>query len=108
MCALAMARQLPAVSYGITLIESDDIGTVGVGEATLPHIKIFNDSLGINEAQFMRETRATMKLGTEFRDSSHPGQGHIHPFGAFGEPWGAVEFHQHRIRGQWGGAFGST
>ncbi len=108
MCALAMARQLPAVSYGITLIESDDIGTVGVGEATLPHIKIFNDSLGINEAQFMRETRATMKLGIEFRDWSQPGQGYIHPFGAFGEPWGGVEFQHHWIRAQRRGASGSA
>jgi tryptophan halogenase len=98
MCALAMARQLPRVTYGITLIESDDIGTVGVGEATLPHIKKFNDTLGIDEAQFMRETRATMKLGIEFRDWSQPGQGYIHPFGAFGEPWGGVEFQNHWIR----------
>jgi len=104
MCALAMARQLPAAAYGITLIESDDIGTVGVGEATLPHIKRFNDSLGINEAQFMRETRATMKLGIEFRDWSQPGQGYIHPFGAFGEPWGGVEFQHHWIRAQKSGA----
>jgi tryptophan halogenase len=104
MCALAMARQLPRVSYGITLIESDDIGTVGVGEATLPHIKKFNDSLGINEAQFMCATRATMKLGIEFRDWSQSGQRYIHPFGAFGEPWGGVEFQNHWIRARRSGA----
>src|SRR5882757_6986023 len=58
MSAAGIRRQLGAEEYAVTLIESDEIGTVGVGEATLPHIKNFNDMLGVDEAQFMRETRA--------------------------------------------------
>jgi tryptophan halogenase len=100
MSAAGIRRQLRTEDYSVTLIESDDIGTVGVGEATLPHIKIFNDMLGIDEAQFMRETRATFKLGIQFRDWDRPGDCYIHPFGAFGEPWGGVEFQHHFFRAQ--------
>ncbi len=94
---------LDASRYNVCLIESDDIGTVGVGEATLPHLKVFNDTLGINEAAFMRATGATFKLGIEFagwgRQSGPPGNpGYIHPFGTFGEPWGGIDFHQHWLR----------
>lgn len=98
MSAAALARALPPQRYQITLIESEEIGTVGVGEATLPHIKAFNDQLGIHEAQFMRETRATFKLGIEFRNWGRPGDRYIHPFGVFGEPWGGVDFQHHWIR----------
>jgi tryptophan halogenase len=98
MSAAAIRRQLRTEEYSVTLIESDEIGTVGVGEATLPHIKIFNDMLGIDEAQFMRATRATFKVGIQFCDWDRPGDGYIHPFGAFGEPWGGVEFQHHFFR----------
>jgi tryptophan halogenase len=104
MSAAALRRQLPADDYSVTLIESDDIGTIGVGEATLPHIKIFNDMLGLNEAQFMRETKATFKLGIQFCDWHREGSAYIHPFGAFGEPWGGVEFQHHWLRGNRSGA----
>jgi len=104
MSAAALRRQLPADDYSVTLIESDDIGTVGVGEATLPHIKIFNDMLGLNEAQFMRETKATFKLGIQFCDWHRQGGAYIHPFGAFGEPWGGVEFQHHWLRAHRSGA----
>jgi tryptophan halogenase len=104
MSAAALRRQLPAADYSLTLIESDDIGTVGVGEATLPHIKIFNDMLGLNEAHFMRETKATFKLGIQFRDWDRPGEAYIHPFGAFGEPWGGVEFQHHWFKAWQAGA----
>jgi len=100
MSAAAIRRQLDPKDYSVTLIESDEIGTVGVGEATLPHIKIFNDMLGIDEAHFMRETRATFKLGIQFRDWDQPGDCYIHPFGAFGEPWGGVEFQHHWLKAQ--------
>ncbi|WEK00806.1 MAG: tryptophan 7-halogenase [Candidatus Sphingomonas phytovorans] len=98
MTAAGLVRQLPGADYAITLVESDEIGTVGVGEATLPHIKLFNDMLGLDEARFMRETQATFKLGIEFRDWDRHGDRYIHPFGAFGEPWGGVEFQNHWLR----------
>jgi tryptophan halogenase len=98
MSAAGIRRRLRPEDYAVTLIESDEIGTVGVGEATLPHIKIFNDMLGIDEAQFMRETRATFKIGIQFCDWDRPGDRYIHPFGAFGEPWGGVEFQHHWLR----------
>jgi tryptophan 7-halogenase len=100
MSAACIRRRLGSQAYSVTLIESDEIGTVGVGEATLPHIKVFNDMLGIDEAQFMRETRATFKLGIQFRDWDQPGDCYIHPFGAFGEPWGGVEFQHHWLKAQ--------
>jgi tryptophan halogenase len=104
MSAAGIRRQLAAADYSVTLIESDEIGTVGVGEATLPHIKIFNDMLGIDESQFMRATRATFKLGIQFCDWDVPGDRYIHPFGAFGEPWGGVEFQHHWARAQQAGS----
>ena len=67
MCAAACAQVLHPARYSLTLIESDDIGTVGVGEATLPALQDFNKLLRIDEAQFMRETQGTFKLGIEFR-----------------------------------------
>jgi tryptophan halogenase len=98
MTAAALVRRLPRDAYRVVLIESDEIGIVGVGEATLPHIRQFNDMLGLDEAEFMRATRATFKLGIEFCDWGRPGDRYIHPFGAFGEPWGGVEFQHHWMR----------
>jgi tryptophan halogenase len=103
MCAAALRRQLAAQDYSITLVESDEIGTVGVGEATLPSIKGFNDMLGIDEADFMRRTRATFKLGIEFCGWARAGDRYVHPFGAFGEPWAGVEFQHHWLRAQLAG-----
>jgi tryptophan halogenase len=98
MAAAGLVSQLAASDYDITLIESDEIGTVGVGEATLPHIKTFNDMLGIDEAQFMRDTQGSFKLGVEFVGWDKPGERYIHPFGTFGEPWAGVDFQHHWAR----------
>ena len=86
MTAAALANKLQGLAIDIELIESDSIGTVGVGEATLPHIRFFNSALGIDEAAFMRETEATIKLGIEFCDWGNVGESYIHPFGDFGLP----------------------
>ena len=98
MCAAACAQVLPRDRYSLTLIESDDVGTVGVGEATLPALRDFNELLGIDESQFMRETQGTFKLGIEFRDWDRPGEKYVHPFGAFGQLWGGVEFQHFWLR----------
>ena len=66
MTAAALSNKFKALGLEIQLIESDHIGTIGVGEATLPHIRYFNQQLGIEERSFMRATEATFKLGIEF------------------------------------------
>ena len=97
MAAAALVKLLPTRS-SVTLVESEAIGIVGVGEATLPHIRGFNEWLGINEAKFMAATRATFKLGIEFRDWARKGDSYIHPFGAFGRGQGEVDFHHYWSR----------
>jgi tryptophan halogenase len=98
MAAAALARKLAGLPVGIRVIESAEIGTVGVGEATLPHLRFFNASLGFDEADFMRATKATFKLGIEFRNWGRIGDSYIHPFGAFGVDLAGVPFHQHWLR----------
>ncbi|MET4896620.1 tryptophan halogenase family protein [Sphingomonadaceae bacterium jetA1] len=97
MTAAALTRLLPG-QCTVRLIESEAIGIVGVGEATLPHIRAFNERLGIPEAEFMARTRATFKLGIEFRDWGRIGDSYIHPFGTFGRGSGAIDFHHYYAR----------
>lgn len=84
MTAAGLARMLDGLVQ-VELVESEDIGIVGVGEATLPHIRGFVEKLGIHEAAFMKATHATYKLGIDFRDFDRIGESYIHPFGSFGE-----------------------
>jgi tryptophan halogenase len=98
MCAAACASKLDSARYDVRLIESEEIGTVGVGEATLPQMKDFNDFLGIEEAEFMAATQATFKLGIEFVDWGRLGSRYIHPFGDFGRPIGEAEFFHYWLR----------
>ena len=93
MTAAALAHKLRRTGIRITLVESEAIGTVGVGEATVPHIRHFNAALGFDEAAFMAATHATWKLGIEFRDWGRVGDSYVHPFGASGESVGGVPFH---------------
>ncbi|NBB51060.1 FAD-dependent oxidoreductase [Rhizobium sp. CRIBSB] len=78
----------------VTLIESDDIGIVGVGEATVPPIRDFNTLIQLDDAEFMRETRATLKLAIEFVDWGQKGERYLHPFGTFGPGATLGDFHQ--------------
>ena len=94
MAAAGLAALLPASRCRVRLVESEEIGIVGVGEATLPHIKNFNDSLGIDEAEMMRATNATFKLGVQFVDWGFKGSSYIHPFGVHGSADSGLGFHQ--------------
>ncbi|MGB5780230.1 tryptophan halogenase family protein [Allopontixanthobacter sediminis] len=94
MTAAGIARMLPGLAK-VQLVESEDIGIVGVGEATLPHIRSFVEKLGIDEAAFMKATHATFKLGIDFRDFGRIGESYIHPFGSFGEELKGVGFHHY-------------
>lgn len=97
MVAAALSRYFEGRAASITLVESETIGTVGVGEATIPSIREFNASLGIDELDFIRATGATFKLGIEFCDWHRPGDCFFHPFADFGQPLNGVAFH-HYIR----------
>ncbi len=103
MTAAALATLAPRAA-SVHLIESAEIGIVGVGEATLPHLRAFITRLGIDEAAFMAETHATFKLGIEFRDFGAIGDRYIHPFGTFGRPLAGVAFHHYWLRRRAAGA----
>ncbi|WCM25112.1 tryptophan 7-halogenase [Sphingomonas sp. QA11] len=89
MAAAAIARTLGRTA-DLTLVESDAIGTIGVGESTIPPLVVYNRLLGINEAEFMRATQATFKLGILFDDWKQVGDRYFHSFGATGKDhWSA-------------------
>ncbi len=97
MTAAALSNAL-SHNCEITLIESEEIGTVGVGEATIPPIKIFNQMLGIDEREFVKETQGSFKLGIQFVDWAKLGHSYFHPFGTFGRPFDMGQIHQYWVQ----------
>ena len=95
--AALLRRALPE-HVSITLVESDEIGTVGVGEATIPPIRQLNQVLGIDEKTFLRETRGTAKLGIMFEDWRVEGERYMHAFGPVGKNFPFCDFHHYWLR----------
>ena len=98
MTAAALAKANSPPQFSITLVESDDIGIIGVGEATIPTIHWFNRLIDLPEVDLIRETRATYKLGIEFVNWNGDGSRYFHPFGRYGAPHDASMFYHRWIR----------
>lgn len=98
MAAASLAKYAQGKSLSICLIESSSIGTVGVGEATIPNIVEFNRILGIDEVELIKATQATFKLGIQFEDWYQKGASFFHPFADYGLKIDQLEFHQYLNR----------
>ena len=103
MTAAALSSVLGPKDVSITLVESDEIGIIGVGEATIPDIINFNRMLGIGEAEFMKATNATFKLGIEFVDWGRKGDRYTHPFSVHGVDMRGIDFHNYWMHERAGG-----
>jgi tryptophan halogenase len=97
MCAAAISKSF-GNKIDIVLIESEEIGTIGVGEATVPHLSAFNALLGIDEAEFVRRTTGSFKLGIQFNNWGRIGDSYIHGFGTIGRDLGLLPFHQYWLK----------
>ncbi len=94
MTAAAFSKVLrEAYEPEITLVESEEIGIVGVGEATIPQINTFNRLIGLDPDEFLKRTKGTFKLGIEFIDWFEKGKKYFHPFGPYGIDMAGVSFH---------------
>ena len=93
MTAASLAHRLQRLGVSITLVESSAVGSIGVGEATVPAIRRYFDSLGVDAFEVMKATNGTIKLGIEFDGWRHAGHSFMHPFGSYGLEAGPVAFH---------------
>ncbi len=84
----------------IRLVESEQIGTVGVGEATIPALRLFNGLVGIDEDAFLRASQGSFKLGIEFLNWGSIGESYMHTFGQIGQSLDLIEFWQYWLRGR--------
>lgn len=98
MAAAAFSHVFKHQNCRIRLVESDQIGTVGVGEATIPVIQKFNQMLGIDENDFISKTQGTFKLGIQFVNWGSLGNSYIHPFGGYGMNMGYLSFYHYWLR----------
>ena len=105
MAAAALAATM-GEQLRIRLIESDEIGIVGVGEATIPAIRLFNGLVGIDEDEFIRATQGSFKLGIEFQNWGRIGDSYMHAFGQIGQSLDLIEFWQYWLRGRHEGVAG--
>lgn len=96
--AAALLAHLFQGLFKIRLVESDDIGTIGVGEATIPAIKKYNELLELDEARFLQLTQGTFKLGIQFNDWHQIGSSYIHGFGVIGKDLGWLRCHQYWLK----------
>lgn len=97
--AAALSKQLGKL-LEVALVESDQIGTVGVGEATIPPMRVFHSLLGIDEQEFMRATEAVFKLGISFKNWGQIGDHYIHPFGTTGQGSFLADFQHFWLHGK--------
>ena len=102
MAAAALANALRG-DCRITLVESDLIGTIGVGEATIPPIRLFNQRLGIDEHDFLRHTQGSYKLGIQFVNWAKNGHSYFHPFGPYGADFDIVPIHHFWLQARMNG-----
>jgi tryptophan 7-halogenase len=98
MAAAKLSQHFIKTDVKITVVESSEIGTVGVGEATIPTLRRFYQSLGMNDLDVMRKTSATVKLGIEFKNWHSANSSFIHPFGLFGHEANGIRFHHYWLK----------
>lgn len=98
MSAAYLAHKLRHLPIAITVVDSAQIGTVGVGEATVPAIRDFLAAVELSDIDVLRETEGTVKLGIRFVDWARPGHEFLHPFGLYGVPARGVAFHHYWLK----------
>ncbi|RYE27965.1 MAG: tryptophan 7-halogenase, partial [Sphingobacteriales bacterium] len=98
MTAASLSHAFAHLPISFTLIESSEIGSVGVGEATIPTIREFYQALGISDIEIMRATNATCKLGIEFKDWHTKGKSFFHPFALYGQAVRGIAFHHYWMK----------